>query len=68
MIELVFTACLLTAPDRCDNKHLTYFENITPAACMMHSQVELAKWTALHPNWQIKRWKCQYVDTTARDV
>lgn len=68
MIELVFTACLLAAPERCGERRLTFTDAPSPMACMMNSQVELAKWSAAYPKWQVKRWKCQLVDFASTDA
>jgi hypothetical protein len=62
MIELIFTACLLTAPADCREFHLTYAdETLTPMACLMGSQAQLADWTGSHPAWRIARYKCAAV-------
>lgn len=63
MIELVFMACLSTAPNTCEEKSLQFAENLTPMACMMGAQPELAKWIESHPKWQVARWKCRSIDT-----
>jgi len=67
MIELLFVACLSTAPDTCRERSLLYTD-ITPMTCAMGAQPELAKWVATHPNWTISRWKCQQVQTAERDA
>ena len=58
MIELFFIVCLVSAPDDCQEKSLLYAD-ITPMACMMGAQPELAKWIAERPNYRIKQWKCR---------
>ncbi|MFZ5964433.1 hypothetical protein ACOXXX_15920 [Thalassococcus sp. BH17M4-6] len=67
MIELLFVACLSTAPTECRERSLL-FTGITPGQCAMGAQPELAKWVNAHPNWQIARWKCQQVQTAERDI
>ena len=62
MIELVFVACLLSAPERCEEKALL-FADVTPMACMMGAQPQLAQWAETHPKWSIARWSCRLVDT-----
>lgn len=68
MIELVFTACLIASPDKCEDKHLTFAENISPMACLMGAQPQLARWNEANPKWRIGRWKCRHVRTAARDA
>lgn len=50
MSTLVLVACL----------HLTCqpFE-IPVESCALGSQIDLQAWSALHPDWVIKRWGCQ---------
>ena len=61
MIELVFVACLVTVPDRCEEKALQFLD-VTPMACMMGAQPQLAQWVEQHPKWRIARWSCRTVD------
>ncbi|MBK0399874.1 hypothetical protein H0I76_11790 [Limibaculum sp. M0105] len=58
MIELVFVACLLSAPDRCEEKALQ-FVDVSHMACLMGAQPQLAEWTESHPKWRIARWSCR---------
>ncbi len=67
MIELLFVACLASAPDQCENKALQ-FSDITPRACMMGAQPQLAQWSNQHPKWIIKGWKCEAVNFAERDA
>lgn len=68
MIELVFTACLITTPQTCEDRHLTFAENLNPMQCLRSAQPELAKWNEANPKWQISRWKCRTVRSIARDA
>lgn len=61
MIELIFVACLQTSPSVCEEKSMQYAEQMTPMACSMAAQPELARWTEAHPGWNVTRWKCQQV-------
>lgn len=67
MIELLFVACLATAPDECRERSLV-FTDISPMQCLMGAQPELAKWSATHPNLQIKSWRCRTVSFAERDT
>ncbi len=67
MIELLFVACLSTAPDQCQERSLV-FTGITPVQCLMGAQPELAKWATSHPNQDIKSWRCRTVSFAEQDV
>jgi hypothetical protein len=67
MIELLFVACLVSEPDKCQNKALQ-FSDISPMQCMMGAQPQLAQWTNQNPKWHVKNWKCQTVNFAERDA
>lgn len=67
MIELLFVACLSTAPDQCQERSLI-FTDVTPMQCLMGAQPELAKWVAGHPNQEIKTWRCKAVSYAEREA
>ena len=67
MIELLFVACMSTAPDQCQERSLIFTE-ITAYQCLMGAQPELAKWVATHPNERIKSWRCRAVSFAERDA
>jgi hypothetical protein len=67
MIELLFVACLSTAPDQCQQRSLL-FTDISPMTCMMGAQPELAKWTETHPRFRVAGWKCRLVDPSEQEV
>ncbi len=67
MIELLFVACVVTAPEDCRERGLL-FTDITPTQCAMGAQPELAKWSNTHPNMQIKSWRCRAVSFAEQDV
>jgi hypothetical protein len=59
MIEVVALVCFIQEPERCKDISLSFAaESVTPQQCMMYGQMELAKWTEGHPNWQIRKWSC----------
>ena len=68
MIELIFVACLATEPAQCENKALQFAEDLTPMACLMGAQPQLAQWTNQHPKWRIKSWKCQTLNLAEREA
>jgi hypothetical protein len=67
MVELLFVACLATAPEECRERSLL-FSDITPMVCMMGAQPELAKWASTHPKFDIKSWKCRSVSFAEMDA
>ena len=67
MIELLFVACLATAPDVCRERSLV-FSDITPMQCLMGAQPELAKWSQSHPQMEIRSWRCSAVSFAEQDV
>ncbi|MBU2961099.1 hypothetical protein KO516_09765 [Citreicella sp. C3M06] len=58
MIELLFVTCLSMAPDQCQERSLL-FTDMSPMACMMGAQPELAKWSESHPRHIVSGWKCR---------
>ncbi len=68
MIELVFTVCLLSSAVTCEEKRITYVENMTPRTCLRQAQPELARWNEGNPKWLIRRWTCRTVETTSIDL
>lgn len=67
MIELLFVACLASAPTDCRERSLV-FADVTPNECLMGAQPELAKWINQHPGHMIKSWRCQVVSFAERDA
>lgn len=67
MIELLFVACLSTAPDQCQERRLLFTE-ISPMTCMMGAQPELARWTQTHPAFRVTGWKCQIVNPNEKEI
>jgi hypothetical protein len=70
MIELVMIVCLASAPEQCQDIHLTYAEEYaTTVQCMMHSQPQIAKWIVEHPPiYRVKRWYCGYAGRRLKDI
>lgn len=62
MFELVFIACLISTPDRCEEKALQYVNVPSTQACLHGAQPQLAKWTMEHPRWRVAKWHCRPVD------
>ncbi|SFD63272.1 hypothetical protein [Roseivivax sediminis] len=67
MIELVFIACLASAPDECRERSLM-FTDVTPRQCLMGAQPELARWVGAHPGYRIASWACRDARTAERKI
>ncbi len=65
LIELAFIACMHTAVETCREEYIRSNEG-TLMGCLIGAQAELAQWTNRHAEWQIKSYKCHYVDETAQ--
>jgi hypothetical protein len=60
IIELVMTVCTVANLNLCEDKRIKLEANISVMACMMTAQPTMAQWVAENPDWQIKRWACEY--------
>jgi hypothetical protein len=65
MTELVFIVCLALAPQQCEERVMT-FTDVTPSACAMGAQAEMAKWIGDRPGWRVARWRCDVVAVGSR--
>lgn len=62
MLEILASVCLTADPGKCKDVHLTFIaesQNVTQQQCFQFGQIELAKWTAGHPDWRIAKWSCR---------
>ena len=59
MLRLIFTVCLIDAPDTCEQREMLVYEPMSVLACVMGAMPELAAWKETHPNWRIARWTCE---------
>lgn len=67
MIELLFVACLNANPGVCEERSMLYTD-VSPMACVMGAQPELAKWTESHARWHISQWRCRMTMLGERDA
>lgn len=68
MLRLVFTICMIDAPDMCEQRELLVQADMPVLACMMGAMPELATWRETHPNWRIARWRCKDDRTVRRSA
>jgi hypothetical protein len=66
MFEVVFVACLLAAPDACEERSLAYVGRTDMFRCMVVAPQYLADWIEAHPAYRIARWRCQ--DAGRREI
>jgi hypothetical protein len=59
MLRLIFTICMIDAPDMCEQREMLVYDDMPVVACVMGAMPELASWQQTHPNWRIARWSCQ---------
>jgi hypothetical protein len=59
MIALVFTACLISAPEACEERVLTFLAEPSPVACLVQAPQTLAAWVGEHPAYTIAAWHCE---------
>ena len=67
MIELIFVTCLSLSPQDCETRSLLYTD-ISPMACLMGAQPELAKWVNSHPGYSIQSWRCQAIRVGEHEI
>lgn len=59
MIELLVSVCLIAHPARCKDVTLSFDDAVTPMQCLIGAQPQIAKWANTHPQWTVRRWRCQ---------
>jgi len=62
VIELIFVACLKLAPDACEERSHIHMAEIGLMGCMVTAQAQLAEWASAHPQFDVVRWSCRWVD------
>lgn len=67
MIQILAVVCTLTAPLQCKDLRLSFMaESVTPQQCFLYGQMELAKWSQVHPNWRVHKFSCSRSGTFAK--
>jgi hypothetical protein len=59
MMELMVVVCLITAPDRCEERSIGLYPEMTAFTCVMQGQPHIAAWVAAHPDLRVTRWTCR---------
>jgi hypothetical protein len=58
MVELVIIACLLRQPERCEEFHVPFINEMNVVQCVWQSTIHAATWVAAHPGWVIRKVRC----------
>ncbi len=66
MLTIVISACLIAEPASCKDYKLPVDGDMDTTQCAMMAPPFLANWADAHPQWQVKKWKCQ--PTTMNDT
>lgn len=60
MIELVFVVCLVGGSADCKTVTPDYGREYPHVlACMREGMVRAAQWQETHPDWSVRRWRCE---------
>lgn len=59
MLSIILSACLIAEPAHCRDFKIPLNVNMDLMRCAMAAPPHFAQWAEEHPQWQIKRWKCQ---------
>jgi len=57
-IDIIFIACLITSPTRCETVRMEQATYGTPYQCAMKAQQQIALYMAGHGGWYIKSFGC----------
>jgi hypothetical protein len=58
MLAIILSACMANDPGVCKDYKIALDADIDPTKCAMYAPPHFAKWSAEHPGWQIKKWRC----------
>ena len=61
MIELIFAACLSTAPETCMDRSIWFIDK-SQTECRDLARTQLDKWGHVNPGWTVGAWTCALVD------
>jgi hypothetical protein len=58
MIALILTVCAVSNATDCRDETFYFESNGSVVSCMFEAQPYIAEWSATHPKWKVKAWKC----------
>jgi hypothetical protein len=59
MLSIILSGCLIAHPGQCRDFKIPVDFQMPAKYCTMAAQPVVAQWSAEHPQWEIKSWKCQ---------
>jgi len=59
MLSIILSACLVADPNQCRDFKIPLDVDMDVGQCAMAAPPYFAQWVEEHPQWQIRRWKCQ---------
>jgi hypothetical protein len=59
MLSVIVSACLIADPNQCRDFKIQVDFQMPAKYCTAAAAPVCAQWAGEHPQWQIKRWKCQ---------
>jgi len=59
MMELVLIVCLHATPDRCEERSIGLYTEISAMTCLMQAQPQIAAWSEQNPALRVSRWSCR---------
>ncbi len=59
MLSVILSACLIADPNECRDFKIPVDFRMPAKYCTAAAAPVCARWASEHPQWQIKRWKCQ---------
>lgn len=66
MLSIIVSACLIADPKECRDFKIPVDFAMPAKYCTRAAQPICAGWAAQHPQWEIKRWRCQ--PSTQNDI
>jgi hypothetical protein len=66
MLAIIVSACLIADPNECRDFKIPVDFKMPAKYCAMAAAPVYAQWAKEHPQWEIKRWKCQ--SATLNDI
>jgi hypothetical protein len=64
MMELLLVVCLQLAPDRCEERSIGLYPQMSAMTCLRQAQPQIAVWSESHPWLRVTRFTCS--DTARR--
>lgn len=64
-MNLVLLICLAIEPTSCRSEILL---DVAPApmGCLTAAPAAIALWNEAHPDWEVRRWRCEPLDRRAK--